>query len=94
MSGGSYNYLFLQDYPEICEKQADLADMRDRLIALGYEDAAKETESILLLMESFRIRLDTRLDRLKPIWEAVEWADSGDSGLEDVQKAIDEYRES
>lgn len=93
MSGGSYNYLCIKDFPEICEKQSDINDMVDRLIKLGYIDAAKETESVNLMIDAFQVRIEARLERLQKVWHAVEWFDSNDWGIEDVKKAIKEYRE-
>lgn len=93
MSGGSYNYLCYKDGIDIFERREELKSMRDRLVELGYLDAAKETESILLIMDSFEVRLQARLDRIRDVWQAVEWCDSGDSGREGVENAIEKYRE-
>ena len=93
MSGGSFNYLCYKDGIDIFERREELKSMRDRLIELGYLDAAKETESILLVMDSFEVRLQARLDRIRDVWQTVEWCDSGDSEKEDVEKAIEKYRE-
>lgn len=92
MSGGSYNYLCYKDSNEIHERIEDLNKMRDRLTSLGYLDAAKETESVLLMLDAFYVRLQARIDRLNKIWHAVEWADSGDGDLDDVSNAIEKYR--
>lgn len=93
MSGGSYNYLCYQDWPEIVNKTPDMSEMVDRLISLGYKDAAKETESIILILENIQTRIEARLERLQPVWKAVEWYDSSDYGLDSVKEAIKEYRE-
>ena len=93
MSGGSYNYLCYKESYDIHERIDELNQMRDRLIELGFTDAAGETESVLLMLRSFEVRLQTRINRLKDIWRAVEWMDSGDSGLDSVKKTIDKYRE-
>jgi len=93
MSGGSYNYLCYKDGFEIHEKKQELNDMRNRLIELGYLDAAKETESILLMLDSFEVRIQARIDRLKDVWRSVEWYDSCDCGKDSVDIAIEKYRE-
>ena len=93
MSGGSYNYLCFKEAYEIHEHRQDLTDMRDRLTQLGFLDAAKETESILLILDSFEVRIQARIDRLKDVWHSVEWKDSADSGIEAVEEAIKKYRE-
>lgn len=93
MSGGSYNYLCYKQAEDINERRSELASMRDRLTELGHLDAAKETESILLLLDSFHVRLKARIDRLSPVWRSVEWFDSGDSVLDEINQSIAEYRD-
>jgi hypothetical protein len=93
MSGGSYNYLCYKQSYDIHERKEELNAMRDRLIELGFTDVAGETESVLLMLKSFEIRLQTRIDRLKDVWRAVEWMDSGDSGIEYVENSVNKYRE-
>ena len=92
MSGGSYNYLCHKDANDIHEHRQELNAMRDRLIELGHLDAAKETESVLLMLDDFYVRLQARIERLNPIWRAVEWCDSCDWGKEDVIEAVEKYR--
>lgn len=93
MSGGSYNYLCYKDSGNINEGRQDAHEMRDRLTELGYLDAAKETESVILMLDAFEVRLQARIDRLNEVWRAVEWCDSGDSGEDGVKKAVEKYRE-
>lgn len=93
MSGGSFNYLCFAESYNIFEKRSDIADMRDKLIEFGYKDAAKETESLLLMMDAFEVRVDARLERLKNVWQSVEWCCSGDSGRDAVEESIKKYRE-
>lgn len=94
MSGGSYNYLCYKEYNEISNNTQDISKMRDRLMELGFKDVAKETESFLLMIDSFEVRVNARLERLQGIWKAVEWMDSGDSGIEYVHEEVILYRES
>ena len=93
MSGGSYNYLCYKDSYEIHNYRQELNEMRDRLTELGYLDAAKETESVTLMLDAFEVRLQARIDRLKDVWKAVEWCDSGDSGKDSVKIEVEKYRE-
>lgn len=93
MSGGSYNYLCYKESYDIYERKEELVEMRDRLIELGFTDVAGETEGVLLMLKSFEVRLQTRIDRLKDVWRSVEWMDSGDSGLESVKDSVEKYRE-
>lgn len=92
MSGGSYNYLCYKDSNEIHNSRSDIESMRDRLIQLGHLDAAKETESILLTLDAFYVKMQARIDRLNEVWHAVEWYDSGDYGATSVDEAIEKYR--
>jgi hypothetical protein len=93
MSGGSYNYLYCKGSDDINESRQDIKDMRDRLIELGHKDAAQETESVLLMMDSFEVRINARLNRLQDVWHSVEWYDSSDSGIEAVNESIKKYHE-
>ncbi len=94
MSGGSYNYLCYKNSQEIGGYEAleEMEKMRDRLVALGYPDAAKETEQLRLAINSFHVRMDACLERINEVWQSVEWYDSGDSELKEVNEAIKKYR--
>ncbi len=96
MSGGSYNYLGLicyDDLPELLSKESDLRDMADRLAGLGYaEDAARETEELLVMLRQWKIRAEVRVRRLADLWRAVEWWDSSDSSEDRVREALAAYR--
>ncbi len=70
----------------------DLAEMRDRLVELGYKDAAKETEELILIINQTEARVDARISRLSSVWRSVEWFDSGDSSEDVIVNAINEYR--
>lgn len=94
MSGGSYNYLCYKEYNEITNHEQDVNEMRDRLIELGFKDAAQETESVILMINSFEVRLNARLERLRDVWKSVEWMDSGDSGIDRVKESVEKYRNS
>ena len=94
MSGGSYNYLFTAcDLEDLQSKQNDLSNMADRLAGLGYaQDAARETEELLLLFRQWQTRTEVRLKRLADVWHAVEWWDSNDSSEQRVHEALAKYR--
>lgn len=94
MSGGSYNYLYCKDPDQIIDEQAELERMSSRLAGLGYAvDAARETEELILIIRQFKNRVGTRIDRLSPVWKAIEWWDSADWGEEEVKAALAKYRE-
>ena len=93
MSGGSYDYLchkFAEDWlsgvPESAQRMAD------RLAELGYHDAAVETNTIIAVARAAAARMQAHLDRMEPVWKAVEWMDSGDWGPDKVAEAIASYR--
>jgi len=92
MCGGSYEYLCYKDPDDLIHRIDLIDNMKNRLIELGYLDAAKETESIKLIINQFTVNMGARLDRLSEIWRAVEWMDSGDSGIERVEEEIKKYR--
>lgn len=92
MSGGSFNYLCYAEPEELFHKRQDLRDMIEELSRLGYVDAAKETETINLVMNHFEARMRARMERLNEVWKSVEWVRSGDSGPERIENAIAAYR--
>lgn len=95
MSGGRYDYLCYQrDLDDLISREQTLRAMADRLAALGYaEDAAKETEELLVLIRQWKVRAEVRAKRLAGVWKAVEWFDSGDGrGEIDVHEALVKYR--
>jgi len=92
MSGGSYSYLCYKDADQILEHLSELEDMRDRLAELEYAaDAAQETAELILIINQFFVRAGEVIDRLAPVWKAVEWWDSGDSGEDNLKKTLVEY---
>jgi len=95
MSGGSYDYLYSRDSDELFGYSGVLEEMADRLAKLGYADAAaQETLWILLEMRAFQNRINTVKDRLRDVWQAVEWWDSCDSNEKCLKEAVKEYNDS
>ena len=94
MSGGSYNYLYSAlDLEDLQVHRADLQAMADRLAGLGYaQDAARETEELLLLFRQWETRAAVRITRLRDLWHAVEWWDSNDRSEDTVKAALAAYR--
>lgn len=95
MSGGSYNYLFTaQDLEDLHNRRHDLEEMANRLAGLGYaQDAARETEELLVLFRQWETRAAVRMHRLEDVWHAVEWWDSNDSSEQRVHEALAKYRD-
>lgn len=94
MSGGSYDYLcWARELDDLLTKEHHLEAMADRLAALGYaEDAARETQELLVQLRQWRIRAQVKVDRLEPVWKAIEWRDSGDWSEDSIRQAVVEYR--
>jgi len=95
VSGGSYNYLCYawDGLDGLLGKESELEAMADRLAGLGYaEDAARETQELLVQLRQWKVCAQTRMDRLSPVWEAVEWWDSGDRGEDAVREELAKYR--
>lgn len=93
MSGGSYEYLygkFAEDWLSGVPVAAQ--QMADRLAALGYHDAAVETNALIAQARAAHARMEASLTRLTDVWKAVEWFDSSDWGLDSVEAAIAKYR--
>ncbi len=86
MSGGSYNYLCYQDLDTL--RQSNLKAMIERLRELGHEDAAQESAKIFDLFDE----IETIMDRMREVWHAVEWRDSGDYGRDQTTRIIEEWR--
>ena len=97
MSGGSYDYLYQAQHIE------DLLDphknhvnnlrlMVNSLTQRGMLDAAAEAEYILAEISAAGLRVNVRMQRLHGLFKAVEWNESGDSGPEVVQAALESYR--
>lgn len=94
MSGGSHNYLCFKDEHDLFEygRIDELEEMASRLIDLGYEDAAKEVLHMKYTIQQSLVRVGVMKVRLDGVMKAVEWYDSGDSGIKSVEKAIKKYR--
>ena len=93
MSGGSYDYLFSKDVGDLFDNAHTLERMARRLAEFGFaEDAAAETEETVLILRQVRIRLQTRINRLRGVWQAVEWCDSNDWSESSVKEALTKYR--
>lgn len=87
MSGGSYNYLYCAEVSDLlCNRDEDLHRMEDRLRELGYGGEALLTAWLRHRASAARESLLQDQQRLGPIWQAVEWLDSGDWSEEQVSE--------
>lgn len=94
MSGGSFNYLcHACGVDELLNKRSDLSDMADELAALGYaKDAALETTALRARLNQIEVEIEVAMERLRPVWKAMEWWRSCDSGEEQFKAALAKYR--
>lgn len=94
MSGGSFNYLcHTFDLDDLIDKRGSLEAMATELAGLGYaQDAARETEELLVMLRQWEVRATVRVERLRGVWKAVEWWRSSDYGEDQVREALAEYR--
>lgn len=87
MSGGSFNYLFVQDVDGLAQQRETIQRMADVLRNSGYESIAKDTEEILQLFE----QAEQKATKLKDVWHAVEWWVSNDWSEQDAKEAAEKY---
>lgn len=89
MSGGSHNYLYLAyQVSGLYGRQDDIEFMSTRLKELGFNELA---EVSLVILKDMQVVYD-HAEKLERVWKAVEWYDSGDWGLDDVEQAAKEYK--
>jgi phytoene/squalene synthetase len=74
----------LQDLSEL-----QLREIADQLAARGdADDAARETEELLVMLRQWKIRADVRITRLADLWHAV----SRDSSDTHIRHELAKYR--
>lgn len=87
MSGGSYNYLYYADSSDIGNKISDMQDMIDRLNNLGHHHLAMDTQLIINKIKD----IDFMLDKIREVWKAVEYCDSGDWSKDEIEQEVKNY---
>lgn len=97
MSGGSYNYMCTRDIHEIVDMVQDTETspfyrMTERL-QHNYPDsrAAKDMTELKEAIVRFLEETAPKVAALVPVWESVEWVDSGDRTEDELVKDIREY---
>lgn len=98
MSGGSFNYLcFKHEAEDILgsECMESLEGMVARLKSIkGTREAWEATEDLIVKIERVLDAVKTIQEEkaeLDPVFKAVEWLDSGDWGMEEVERALKEF---
>ncbi|MBE3038661.1 MAG: hypothetical protein IMZ62_07605 [Chloroflexi bacterium] len=67
--------------------------MADDLARLGYaDDAAQETQELILELRQARNRIVTSRGRLYKLWKAKEWWESCDYSEDTFKECLAEYR--
>lgn len=89
MSGGSYNYLCFQLDSHGHLDLADLKAMRDRLQELA--PGSRATQDTVRLYDTLAAVASVVDGDLTRVWYAVEWLDSGDYSIDQVEKALRKY---
>lgn len=92
MSGGSYDYLCFKEPEELFARVDDIELMAQRLLELGFQDVAGDMQRLAEYCKSGRLRVAVLGAMLNDIMHAVEWYDSGDYGINGVEKAVEKYR--
>lgn len=92
MSGGSHNYLCYAGMPDIIGRTADMEEMEQELIKLGYTDIAKDVRRLIEYCKSAENRIVVLFEQLKSVFHAVEWYDSADIDKKNLVKKLEEYR--
>ena len=86
MSGGSYRYLCYRTY-DLSSRIDEIEEMAKRLESSGYSAPASATWGVLRMLAGAK----DAADGLAGVWRAVEWADSGDYGEDQVREAVAEF---
>ena len=89
MSGGSFNYVFLdaESVASIFAKIHEVESMENYLRSIGKHDAANEILLYLREMETHARRIETIGKRMSNLMQAAEWTASSDWGPEAIDKA-------
>lgn len=90
MSGGSFDYMFIKECHRLVEAQGDLIRMKEELERLGFKDAATKTAVILHMIHL----IEQIQAEMADVWQAVEWYCSSDWDEEQVEVAVDKWRDS
>lgn len=89
MSGGSFNYLYRNEYPGNEYYAEQLGAMAKTLFEMGHEATAREFERKHQELKYFELCMSVWHARMEEVMQAVEWKVSGDWGEEAIQEAID-----
>lgn len=87
MSGGSFDYVcFKVVDSQVLSALDDVRRIEEYLRTYGKHDAADEVLKYIKEVETHQRRLEVIGERIAPLLKAVEWAASGDRGLDSVDR--------
>lgn len=93
MSGGSLNYLYLkEDIGELQGAVSDMEEVESFMLEKGNADIAMDIRRLIEYIKTATNRIECLAEKLSPIFKAVEWFQSADSGMDSVDNAVNEYR--
>ncbi len=95
MSGGSLNYLYSKTaMGEIAENVDDIEQVECEMLKRGYKDIAMDARRLIEYIRSAENRIECLAEKLGPVFKAVEWYYSADSGEERIDDAVERYRKA
>lgn len=94
MSGGYYEYLCFKGPEELMNSFniKNMEKMCDMLLKLGYDDIARDMQRLIEYCHTAYNRIDVLKEQLNDVMYAIEWYDSGDYGIDNLKKHLEDYR--
>lgn len=77
---------------DIIGRTADMEEMEQNLIELGYIDIAKDVRRLIEYCKSAQIRIGVLFEQLEDVFHDVEWYHSADIGKETLIERLEQYR--
>ena len=94
MSGGSHNYLYRAEMPDIINRTADMLDMEKALIQEGYPDIARDVRRLIEYCLSAENTIGILFAKLEDVFHAIEWYHSADYGRDTLIDHLEAYRKA
>ena len=89
MSGGHFDYIHAKEPSDLVHMLPQLAALVAHLSSVGYaEDVAIETAELLVSLKQEDARIKAKIERLAPVWKALDYWICCDSSEEDFKKAL------
>ena len=92
MSGGSLNYLYNAEVPEILLRTIEMEIVESVLHDMGYDDIASEVRTLRHFCEDAAARISYLHNRLNDVLHDVEWYESADIGKETLLRSLSNHR--